>query len=60
MKDQDEGLDPSLPAMRKGFEEWARGEGLPLSRVVSDERYESMETEYSWRAFQAGWRAGRA
>lgn len=35
------------------FENWARWFALPLGRVVSGERYESMETEAASKAWQA-------
>lgn len=42
--------------MREEFEAWFEPEGLLLSRVISDERYESMTTEWAYMA----WKASRA
>lgn len=39
---------------REDFEKWAEEkEGLLLWRLVSDDRYESLATEYAFRAWQA-------
>lgn len=40
---------------REQFEEqFAKPHDLPLRRVISDRRYESMATEYAWLAWQDG------
>lgn len=41
---------------REEFEAWAEPQGILLGRVISDERYESMTTEWAYRA----WKASRA
>jgi hypothetical protein len=38
-------------ADRKKFECWAYEQDLRLSRLSNDERYESFETEWAWRAW---------
>lgn len=38
---------------RDEFDAWAEPQGILLGRVVSDERYESMTTEWAYRAWQA-------
>jgi hypothetical protein len=40
-----------MTLLRQEFEQWARQQGLWLSRLFNDRRYESMETEWAWRAF---------
>ena len=37
---------------REEFEVWAEPHGILLGRLVSDERYESMTTEWAYRAWQ--------
>lgn len=38
---------------REEFEAWAEPEGMLLGRLVNDWRYESMATEWAYRAWQA-------
>lgn len=45
-----------MSKQREAFEAWAEPQGVLLGRLVSDERYESMTTEWAFRA----WKASRA